>query len=73
MKIGVPIIICIIIAFLLFFLFPRRKVPYEKICLEGHIYFYTTGFNEGGIAPKLNDDGTPCDCQSEKSGKKNEK
>jgi len=30
----------------------------RKVCLEGHVYFYN-----GGLAPKLNDDGTPCKCQ----------
>jgi hypothetical protein len=35
----------------------------EAVCIEGHVYYYTPGFHRGGIAPKLNDDGTPCQCQ----------
>lgn len=70
MKILVPLIIFLIFVFLYFFFFEYRKTQniedihtIKKICLEGHIYFYTSGLNEGGIAPKLNDDGTPCKCQ----------
>lgn len=35
----------------------------ENKCIEGHIYYLNRGYNAGGIAPKLNDDGTPCKCQ----------
>jgi hypothetical protein len=32
-------------------------------CIEGHLYYYISG---NGLAPKLNDDGTPCKCKLEK-------
>ena len=35
----------------------------RKVCIEGHVYFYRDHSN-GGLASKLNDDGTPCKCQS---------
>jgi hypothetical protein len=35
----------------------------RQICIEGHIYYTTEGLYQGGIAPKLDDDGKPCDCQ----------
>lgn len=35
----------------------------EKICIEGHVYYITPHVEGGGIAPKLNDDGTPVHCQ----------
>jgi len=32
-------------------------------CIGGHVYYVNNGYCAGGIAPKLNDDGTPCKCQ----------
>jgi hypothetical protein len=34
----------------------------ETKCIEGHIYYFNTGYNAGGIAPKLHSDGTPYKC-----------
>jgi hypothetical protein len=32
------------------------------VCLEGHTYYYTDMVYQGGIAPKLTDDGKPVHC-----------
>lgn len=32
-------------------------------CIEGHVYY--RGIYQEGLAPKLNDDGTPCHCSPE--------
>lgn len=37
----------------------------KKICIEGHVYYYTKGGYQGGIAPKLHNDGRPVKCEDE--------
>jgi hypothetical protein len=50
----------------------KGSVPYGipnlsvvKKCIEGHVYYYTSGGYEGGIAPKLTDEGKPVKCAGE--------
>lgn len=44
---------------------PREQI--STICLEGHTY-YVRGVSGGGLAPKLNDYGKPCHCDSSTTG-----
>jgi hypothetical protein len=37
----------------------------KKTCVEGHVYYITSQFYQGGIAPKLTDDGKPVECKDE--------
>ena len=36
-----------------------------KTCIEGHVFYYTSGGYDGGLASKLHDDGTPFLCKEE--------
>ena len=60
----------IVVAVLALFLScSSRDFNLEILCIDGHIYYYNSnhGYKAGGIAPKFNDDGTPCKCQNRES------
>lgn len=38
---------------------------FNKICIEGHVYYERTLVDNGYLAPKLNDNGTPVKCTKE--------
>lgn len=35
----------------------------RRTCIEGHVYYLNNGYQAGGIASKLHDDGTPVKCE----------
>jgi len=35
----------------------------KQKCLGGHVYYFNDGYNQGGIAPKLTDEGKPVHCE----------
>lgn len=39
---------------------------FNKICIEGYVYFEKTLTYQGYLAPKLNDNGSPVKCMKEK-------
>lgn len=35
----------------------------EEKCIRGHLYYFNNGYNAGGIALKVDDEGRPIKCE----------
>ena len=40
----------------------NSNLAIDTVCIQHHVYYETLGTYQGGIAPKLSDDGRPCHC-----------